>query len=149
MKISNKLPHFNEPTLLVVSSPRGAVFYVALKDEITQVADFKIDRPKYSDAEDFEAGAQIDREKSTLDKDFKQKFSATILHISKKFSVRKLYLFTAKNISSLLERLLPKNWKNLIAGHLRGDYTKFHPFQILEKIKNLDVPGTNVQVGIA
>lgn len=117
-------------------------------DEILQVADFKIAKPAYSDSEDFELGAHLDREQAALTNDFKQKFVETMKVVSRKFSVRRLYLFTAKNISNLAH-LLPKNWKNMIGGHLKGDYTKFHPFQILEKVQNLQRPKLDVQAGIA
>lgn len=133
MKISNKLPKYEESTLLVVSSQTGSIFYLVKGDTLEKVAEFKVEKPKYSDSEDFQVGAQVDRNKSVVYRDFKIKFSETAKKLSKTLNIKKLYLFTTKNTSHALEALLPGSWKKCLAAHKRGDFTKAHPFTILRK----------------
>lgn len=158
MKISNRLPRFKVPTLIVVCNPTGGAFYVAHDDEIKKVADFKIEKLQYSDREDFgrlpnggvyETGARFERERVIQSKDFKEKFLEAAEFVSRNFGIKKLYLFTAKNISSFLKRVMPKDWKNKIARHQNGDYTKEHPFKILKRIQDGEVGGLKVIPSIA
>jgi hypothetical protein len=135
MKLSNTLPKVGEETLLVVSSPSGSKFFLVKEGSLEQVAEFKIDKPHYSDLEDTEAGPLIDRMKPMVHRDFNITFKATAKKLAKTLSVKKIYLFTTKSLSNLTEKLLPAEWRNRLASHTKGDFTKVHPFQILRRVQ--------------
>lgn len=158
MKISNKLPHFSEPTLIIVCNPNNASFYLAHEDQIEKISDFKLEKIKYSDREDFgrlpfggvyETGSRIERLKMIQARDFKQKFLGTAKFISKNFNIKKLYMFSAKNIHGILERVIPKDWKKKVVGHLKGDFTKMHLFNVLKRIQDRDTGQYTISASIA
>lgn len=144
MKISNKLPRFAEPTLIIVSTSNGSVFYLAQDDEIKAIADFVIEKPEYSDREDYgrrpdggvyESGTIMDKKKKIINRDFKEKFNVTLADLMKKFPIRRMYLFTAKHLFNLLEGLVPKKLQAMIANHVKGDFSKEHLFKVLGRIR--------------
>lgn len=145
MKISNKFPRFSEKTLIIVCNPREAIFYYAEGDNLEKIAEFKLDKIVYSDREDFgrlstggvyETGAKYEKQKVSLRNDFKAKFVEVAKSVSKKINFKKLHVVSAVNIHRILLKILPKNWLKILGAHFKGDYTKKHPFEILQLIRN-------------
>lgn len=144
MKISNKLLTFSEPALLIVSNSSSAEFYLAQSDEISKIADFKIEKPTYSDREDYgripgggvyESGTKYDKEKLIMQREFKIKFSEILKNIQKRFkNIKSIYLVTAKSVHGLMKKLLPANWRQKVADHIMGDFSKFHIIDVLKRI---------------
>lgn len=144
MKISNKLPRFSKPTLVVVSSSSGSVFYLANDDEIVAVAQFHVEKPQYSDREDFgrradgavyESGKIDEKEKRAVIRDFRNYFVDTLLFLGRKFGIQSVYMFTTKHIYHLIEKFIPRRYRGMVAMHIKGDYSKKHVFDLLGKIE--------------
>lgn len=145
MKISNKLTHFDEPTLIIISNSMGAVFYYANKDEVNKVMDFHIEKPEFSDREDFgrfstgvvyETGTKYDKKKLLIIREFKQQFVSALKFLSKRLNIKKMIIFSAKTLYNYAREMVLKVWKGTnIQQHWKGDYTKKHLVEILEVIE--------------
>lgn len=145
MKISQKLPQFEkEKALIIVASQMEADFYVAFGGEIAKTTSFKITKPRYSDREGFVARASggkavsggpsysIDKEKIRID--FLKAFREKIKPFSQDKKIGRVYLFAESYVVNEIQKFLPAGLKSKIKTVIRGNYSKNHPFDLLEVI---------------
>ncbi len=144
MKISNKLPQFNEEkALFIVTGKQEAKFYIVHKGEINEIDSFEIEKPKYSDKEGWfkrrvrsfvmGSGAPLEPPKQKIIKDFLKKLKEKYKETSSHNNFEALYLFTPHYLLPSVKESLPGGTK--IKLTIDGEYYFQHPFKLLEKIK--------------
>ncbi len=147
MKISNHLPHFSEPNLLVVAGKQEAAFFKARNDQIHQVYHFKVEKPEYSDNESrrerrgsggasrFGGGSPFKHNENELLRGFLKQLTDEVIALDTRKEVDKLYLFCPTYLSSPIEDNLPNDIRNKIEFIFFGNYLNQHPFVLLSKIQ--------------
>lgn len=145
MKISNKLPQFeNEKALIIVTSKHEGKLYEAHAGEIVEIDSFKISTPEYSDKEGFYAGnghsqaygGNVIREnnKGKMITDLQNEIQALVTK-PETDHIDTIYLFTPQHLINIVENAIPIKLRKKIIFSFGKDYSKEHPFQILEKIR--------------
>lgn len=145
MKITRNLPQFeNKNALLVVSGLHEAVFYIAKDGFLEKIGQFKLLNPKYSDKEGFfvsagygrvfETGSVLETDKIELRHKFLKEMDKILDDIVKRRGVTDIYIFSSDFLKNELTDLLPREDRKKIRLIFLGNYTHFHPFQILEMI---------------
>lgn len=143
MKITNKLPQFENPTLFIVVGLKEAEFFFAHKGEIKKVEQFRIERPDYSDREDydrrgtiiFESGAKFEKMQKEQRKNLLIQCKMQVENLVDRFSIVELYLFAPIIIMNDLKNILPKNIK--IGGTITGNFQKVEMFSLIKKMNKL------------
>lgn len=146
MQISQKLPQFQEKSLIVVSGTRLADIYFAFQGEINKIDTVEISSPKYSDKEGFfmrlgkgkffGAGSVLEENKEEIDKKFIKELKNKIEDYFNRNGIEIIYLFASNNVKKELPEKLPNNIKEKTSFIAQGNYTKSHPFNLIKKIKN-------------
>lgn len=148
MKISQTLPQFvKEIALFIVTGSKEADFYVAQDGEINKVDSFLIEKPEYSDREDFgrgggsgrvfETGAKIEHMKKNMEKEFLAALKQKVQVLTNAHTFTQVYLFAAHTVLKEAEAELPTAIKSKIKRTFPGNYHKEHVFKLLEKINTL------------
>lgn len=147
MQISNDFPLLqNANALLLVTGTQHAIIYRVRSGNIMEKDTIEIKTPTYSDNEGrFEergprellqgSGSVYESNKTYV----RQKFLANIIDDIEKIknTYDKIYLFAPQRISNEIKEALPKPISEKIAYSLDGNFTKSHPTELLEKIKEL------------
>lgn len=103
MKIPRRLPQFNDnPTMFMVASDHGAVFYLAFQGEIKKVDSFKVAKPQYSDREDFarrgsiifESGALFEKEKKLILAGFETELKQRLPTLLERYRCKQIWIFS-------------------------------------------------------
>jgi hypothetical protein len=145
MKISNKLPRFKDAiALLIVTGDKESTFYLAADGLINKTEQLIVRKPVYSDKEGFfahggsdyySAGSVKEISKQFLWKEFLQQFMEELNLLENKYKPTEYYLFTPDYFVNQLLNELPKVLKAKIKQTETGNFSKLHPFELLEKIK--------------
>lgn len=145
MQISNKLPQFkNEVALLIVTGDKESTFYIASDGQISKAESLVVRKPVYSDKEGFfarggsnyyAAGSVKEISKQFLWKEFLHQFMEELHLLNDKYKPSQLYLFSPDYFVSQLIKELPNTLKAQVKHTETGNFSKLHPFELLEKIK--------------
>ncbi len=144
MRISEKLPQFNNKSLFIVSGRRLAHFYQAFNGEINKIESIQLEEPKYSDNEGFFVrmgkgqifgrGAVLEDKKIETDKKFLKEVKEKTEDISRREKIEEIYLFASGYIEKNLPHLLSNDIKSKISNSFRGNFSKHHPLDLVKKI---------------
>jgi hypothetical protein len=145
MKISNHLPFFDKPNLLVVAGKQEACFYLADKDKITQADTIKLKKPEYTDREGrfdkrgngrlYGSGSVYEFPENELAKSFIRQVSTAVEELVYQNSIKNIFLFCPTYLSNLCEQQLSAQTKPLLEYIFYGNYHNQHPFVLLAKIQ--------------
>lgn len=145
MKISRNLPQFEgEKALIIVSGKQEARFFLAKDGIIEELESFQFEKPKYSDREGFfisrgksgvyRSGAVYEFKKQRLVKELGNRLENGFADIIKYNKVDSIYLLSPEYLENYVKKAVPPDYKKKIKFLLKGDYSHFHPFDILNKI---------------
>jgi hypothetical protein len=145
MKISRDLPQFDgEKTLIVVAGKQEARFFLAKDGVIEESQSFQFEKPKYSDREGFfmsrgksgvyRSGAVYEFKKQRLVKELGSRLKEGFADIAKYNKIDKIYLLSPEHLENDVKKAIPPDYRKKIKFLLKGDYSHFHPFDILDKI---------------
>ena len=144
MKISNHLPQFeNNLTLFIVAGKQEAAFYLAENGEINKTASFKVAKPIYTDSKAiggrgnaaYRAVAKAEKEKKSISADFMKEFKSALKILSAENSLSAVYIFCPPTEKASAQAALPAKLKTKLKMLKTGNFTKEHPFKLLEKLK--------------
>ena len=147
MKISNHLPHFSESSLLVSAGKQEATFFLVEGDQVTQIHNFKINKPEYTDKESrterrgsggssmFGGGSSFTNQADELERSFIKKLSVTISNLVDEHKIKTIYLFCPTYQSKPIESSLSLELQNIIEYIFYGNYHSQHPFVLLSKVQ--------------
>ncbi|MEX0930334.1 MAG: host attachment protein [Candidatus Paceibacterota bacterium] len=148
MKISEKLPQFeNETALLVVTGKQTAVFYIAKDGEIHQVNSFKVNKPKYTDLQGhFEtrshgkttrAGSAFEPTELSEDavRNFLKELEEELKNVSRHHTLDSLYVFCPAHVKNRIEKAIPSKLARKEQMVVEGNFFESHPFDLLTKIR--------------
>jgi hypothetical protein len=128
--------------LLIVSGKQGAAFYHLHGESIDLVDNFKIDKPEYTDFEgEFKVrGRGITVSSGSIKesddqglirqflKELKHRFSGL------KFAVSKIYLLAPPQTKNKIKAALPAESRDKVEKVVSGNFSRFHPIQLLERV---------------
>lgn len=144
MKISNYLPQFKEPCLLITAGKQEATFYVAQADSVEQVHTVKINKSKYTDREgrfDKRAGGKIIQSGSNYKEQEEELVKLMIKQVAEaadglkaEHNIKQIYLFCPTYLTNQIEAGLSSTTQPLIQYIFYGNYHRQHPFVLLSKI---------------
>jgi len=144
-KVSNQINHINKSnSVLIVSGRQAAKIYELRQGRIVADPAITIENPKYSDHEGFNmrrgkgtvygtASAHESKDDGVVT-DFLHQLEkeAKTLQQSRDFDA--VYLFAPSECFQTVKNALPQNWVKKIQFEYRGNFTKFAPDRLLEKI---------------
>ncbi len=139
MKIPKNLPQFEKnSTAIIVTGNLNADFYLAKDGEINKVADFAVEKTKFSDREQtgkygnvfFQSGDKAGVMKNFLQKESFTAFKNNLKNVS---SAKVVYLFAPGTIMPELQKMLPKKWEKTLKTY-NGNFGKLHLTDLLKKI---------------
>jgi hypothetical protein len=146
MKISQLLPHFPQPILLISSGKQEAVIFLAEKEEVHQVHNVKINKPEYTDRESrterrgegntsmFGGGSGFKHLEDELVRSFVKRLSDDTVRLVDEHRATKIFLFCPTYLSNQIEDSLPTDVQKLIDYIFYGNYHNQHPFVLLAKV---------------
>src|SRR3989344_2493916 len=135
----------NDKILFIATGKQVANIYLASGEEIDLIKTIKIDAPKYSDKEGFSArtkGGKFYCSGSALkdlDDIVKVKFLEELgkllrgIIVGKKF--KSIYVFTPDYMTNGVKDVFPRIAGNTKIFFIKGNFTKYSPIDLLEKIK--------------
>jgi hypothetical protein len=146
MKITKNLPHFSNPTLVLVSGKQEAFLYFAYKDKITKKDNVKVKNVKFSDHEDFyisrgkesemlRLGYTNEYDDTLLREEMFKELNKAIDEFSDDYKFEQIIIFCPQYIIKEFIDSLPKKYSDKITKKVRGNYTKQHIFELLELLK--------------
>lgn len=155
MKIPKDFPQFkNRNALIVVTGMHEADFYIAKNGGLEKIGDFKLLFPCYSDKEGFfehaghgrifETGSVLEVDKIETRHRFLKETDKILDSIVMKKDIADIYIFTPDFLKKELKGLLPKEDRKKVRFVVSGNYTHFHPLQMLEIIKQKERIGWKV-----
>lgn len=146
MQIDKHLPQFSKTkALLLTTGKQTATLYLGYKGQVKEIASFSIPTPTYTDREGFferRSGGGVlgsgsvyeAKEKDTRDK-FLAKLVGEIKNTNKKYKYQDVYLFAPQYIKNTINKKLPTAIKKLVKKEFTGNYTKSHPFVLIQHIR--------------
>lgn len=147
MKISNKLPQFEDkPTLLVVAGWQSGKIFYAFNGEVELDKELDVPDHKYSDKEghfkrstagvgDMGSGSVLEKKKEHIRKEFLRLFIDYIKSRVRKNKIKSIYLFSPAEGLGSLEKKLPNDLKDLIESFYTGNYIKHGPQDLINIIE--------------
>ncbi len=145
MKISEKLPQFTKKSLIVVAGGQSAEIYFAHQGVIDKIDSIELENQKYSDKEGFFArrgkgmnfgsGSVLEENKQAFIHKFLKELRALIDKHFEEKDPENIYIFSPEHMKNDLFESLSKEMQSRIALSLNGNFTEFHPFDFLKKIK--------------
>lgn len=146
MKISKKLPQFNnKKVLLIISGQLISDFYMVHNGIIKKIKKVQRKQPRYSDREGhflvrgrgrlYGSGSVYEAKKNVTREKFKKDLARATINTVNKEKIDEIYFFAPKHLLPYFQEELPLRIKKLIKFDFRGNYTNKHPFKLLKKIK--------------
>ncbi len=148
MKISQKLPQFlTKKTLLVAVSKQKVILYHAFKGEIKELSSFELPKPRYENESLFVSSGKgqtfgmgsvkeirIENLKQKLLKNLKEELDK-IKKKEEREPFSQIFLFAPSYLISEAKTILAEKITSAkIELSIKGNYSHFHPFDLLEKI---------------
>jgi len=143
MNIPQTLPQFlDTPTLFIVTGDRAGEFYVALDGVMERTHVFKVDKPHYSDRENFgrrgsmvfEAGSKVDAQKKTYHVEFLKKFTTELNAATKAQTFKKVYLFAPADVLKELKKIVTSK-KLTVTKAIAGNFQKESFAKLIGRLK--------------
>lgn len=150
MKISKAYIQFRDRNvLLVVTGKQEACVYRAAKGRITKIATLEIPRDVYFDREGFfmhrgksslKGGGMVYGTGSMYERSdneavrFMRRLKQRLESILSRRKIDEVYLFAPDYFLRIIRAHLPEEARSRLKYSFRGNYTKSHPFELLEKI---------------
>ncbi len=145
MKISNHLPHFKSPTLLVVAGKQEGCFYMAENDGIEQIHSIKLKKPQYTDREGhfesrggnkvFGSGSVYESQDDETVRSFIKQLTTAIDNLIATHKAENIYLFCPPYLANQIEAEMTRENQKLIGFIFFGNYLNQHAFVLLSKIQ--------------
>ena len=147
MKIPKEFPQFDdEKAIFIVTGKQTAVFHLAYKGNLIELAEFKIEYPSYPDKEGFSMnrgkgmtfgfGWVLEDKKQEKAKDFLRVLEDAGKDILKKHDASKIYLFSPKYVLADAKETIRKIAPNKVEVRtFSGNYTRTHPKKLLNELK--------------
>lgn len=147
MHISNELPQFKKVVALIVATgAKEAKLYVASNSNIEELESFQIKSPQYSKdwtvrGVNSEKGSSsihssYGSQKKSLLTDFLHHFSKHVENVAKKNKISEVYIFCPSYMENRVRKVISVDMKKILKSVFRGNFTKSHPFRLLEMIEN-------------
>ncbi len=152
MKISQELPQFTEiSALLLVLGRQTAVFYAAQNGEISEIEEFRIENPHYSDKEGFFAargggkvfrsGAVREFQKWVVLRKFTKELNRKFSTADAAYHPDHIYFFAPAYLRPTIERAISRALQGRVVGSFDGNFQNSHPFELLKMIQARDARG--------
>jgi hypothetical protein len=145
MKISEHLPHFKAPCLMIVAGKQEAVFFLAQDNKVEQINAVKLKKPHYTDREGrfqksgngkvLGSGSVYESQDDETTKQFIKQVAEASVNMVAQYDIKKIFLFCPTYLSNQMEDGLPKELQNLIDYIFYGNYNHQHPFVLLSKVQ--------------
>jgi hypothetical protein len=146
MKVSQHLPHFSQPHLLVCAGKQEACFFLAGSDEVRQVHSIKIPKPSYTDREGraerrgdatsmMGGGSSFKHQDEELVRSFIKRLVEAVGNSVDEHDVAAIYLFCPTYLANQIEDGMPSQIRSLIEYIFYGNYHNQHPFVLLSKVQ--------------
>jgi hypothetical protein len=147
MKISKNFPQFkNEKALIVVVGKQEGKFYFANEGIIENLDSFKFEKPKYSDREGhftergergvYKRGAVYEPKKERIITELVNRLGENVKKLLAKNEADIIYLTCPDYLKKRVKDSFPDSAKKKTEIILTGNYCDFHPFDLLEKMKD-------------
>jgi hypothetical protein len=144
MKISNHLPQFSTPRLLIAAGKQEAVFYVADAEDISHAASIKIPKSSYTDREGrsdkrvpgkmMQSGSTHESQDDEQTRALIKRLAETATQLVFERGINGIYLFCPTYLSNRMEEGMPREIQDMIEYIFYGNYHHQHPFVLLSKI---------------
>jgi hypothetical protein len=142
MKIPKNLQLEDGEALLIVSGKQGAAFYHIRGNHIELVDNFKISKPEYTDFEGefkirgrgitISSGSIKENDDEGLIRSFIRELKQRLSHL--RLGISKIYLFAPPQTKNKIQEALPRESKGKIEKVVSGNFSRFHPIQLLERV---------------
>ncbi len=146
MKISQKLPQFNEKhTLVVTMGNHHGIVYKVMDGEVEKIEELRIEQPQYSDNEgsfrqggsnNISFGSVLEPKKGEYEHRFSKEIADKVWEYFKQNKVDQIFLFRPKDIDHLIERDWHNDLKKITLIRFDGNHVSGAPNELLETIKN-------------
>lgn len=157
MKITRDLPQFEgKKVLITVTGLHEADFYFAGDGQIRKIGEFKLLFPHYSDMEGFfesagggrifKSGSILEVEKMEIRHRFLKEMDRILDEMVKRNKFDEIYIFSPIYLKNELKSLLPREDRKRVKQNFQGNFTHFHPFQLLLMIKQSQKLGFKVPI---
>lgn len=146
MKISQELPQFvGIPAFFLVLGRQSAVLYAARDGTISEIEEFRLENPHYSDKEEFFAargggnvfrsGAVREFQKWVILRKFIKELNRKLLTADAMHHPRQIYLFAPAHFRPAIARAMSRTLRKRVVGSFDGNFHNSHPFELLKMIQ--------------
>lgn len=146
MKIKSGLPQFAAgQALLIVLGKQTGIFYKAGKGTLTEVGEYEVPTPKFSDKEGFyesrghglviRSGAMQEPQKEYVIKEAEKLLKKTLKQLVIREQPTEVYLYAPAPVMKGLKEEVKKIVKEAYKNSYLGNYTQLHPFELLTMLK--------------
>lgn len=146
MKIPTQLPQFNKHiTCIAVITRYTAQIYTVHKGVIKKVSDIRQRRPTYSDREGFflrsgegqlyGTGSVYESKDEELTEKFSKKVAKKLDILIPKYKFKNIFILEPKHLSRVHARDLSKMAKKRVVCRVGGNFSHYHPLELVEKVK--------------
>lgn len=143
MKIPKDLPQFDgQQVVFVVTGKQVAVFYAAHDGNLEEYATVTIEKPQRKETylevhggRVFRSGAASERMVEKMKKEFIVVLHQKLAAVRTELKPTRVYLFAPAYMVQIVEQAFPVQTRKKILTVYEGNYTRFHPKQLLEKIE--------------
>lgn len=131
--------------MMIVAAKQDARFLIARDGILEEAKVFRIEKRRYSDREghfkvrghgiEVSSGAVYEEPKEAMLRDFLARFIAVTKDLLLKYDFGNVIIFIPENLKKLVINALPSYFQKKISAVFYGNYFKYHPFKLLEKMK--------------
>jgi hypothetical protein len=142
MIIPKKFQVEKRDALLIVSGKREATFYRIHGENMEPIESFHIAKPEYTDFEGefktrgrgitISSGAVKEIDDESTIKYFLRELKRRFNNI--RFNVSNIYLLAPPQTKNKIKEALPNNSRRKIKSMIDGNFSRFHPIQLLERV---------------
>lgn len=144
-KVSNQINHVNKSnSVLIVSGSQAAKIYELRRGSILQDPAIQISRPAYTDREGLNrrrgkgsvwgTASDYEAKDDGTDIEFIHELQREIKNLAAQRDFEEVYLFAPRQCFQKIKSALPKILQEKVAFEYRGNFTKFDPSRLLQKI---------------
>lgn len=145
LHITQTLPQFtNERALFIVTGTKSLELYEAMNGTIENVLSYRIEAPECSDKEGHFAkrrggktlasGAVREDVEASLRVKFLRQLESSLQTIMHSGKVTAAYIFSPQHMMNDVVKVMPRAIQKQTKKVVQGNFTKLHPFEVLQKI---------------
>lgn len=146
MRIHKELPKFeDEKVLILVLSRQNAQFFIVKDGDIKLKNEIHVEKQRFADKKSplrnkkrkkrmMKAGALRENEKRNLKNDLLRQFSEYLRLILTRHEFDDIYLLSSPRVIGEVPKIIKEVYKKEPKKIIEGNFTKAHPFKLIEKI---------------